>query len=680
MRSWLGFCLAAAASLASATADADPEFDAQWGLAIINANRAYEMGFTGSGVHVGVLDSGLDITHPEFIGRLSGISLDTTTSGPVLGDPVGHGTHVTGILGANRDGIGMMGVAHGALISPFTIALTTPALEVAVPDILSLGLSNGIQIYNNSWGLDMPVTDFTATTAEAFIPNMLAAFRDAVSQDALIAFAAGNQANSEVQLMAGLPFLFPELQSNWLAVTAVTRNLVPASDANACGVAADWCLAAPGGEIPIDGGIFSTVPGAVPGDRSYDVKDGTSMATAHVTGALAIGREMLPGASGSELAQFVLQTSTDLGAVGIDPIFGWGLLNIGAMADAVTPGNHALFANTVAARTSTLSQLSSTVLDRLEAWHDGGQDDTPAPGALAFWEPNEPLASYGQTGARWEALWAQAFLARGEIDGQSGGPGVDADVEGGVLGVDFGDDGDSLHFGLAAALTRTHASEDSTSNTSTAIGYHGLGYLGWVERPWFVDAAAGAGYFDQEFRRSAIPGTGQSAMSGLAGSADTDDFGYFATARTGYTAVYDATVLEPFVEASLVGQHLGGDEETGAGIFSLTIPSESFLVGEVGGGARLAARFDMNGLRLSPEVEVSYAHLFGDVDAAVAVELLGTPLGTSSGADGRDVLRVEPGLRVESPDRPLSAYVGYVGEFRDGLALHSAEAGITLRF
>ncbi|WP_043624360.1 S8 family serine peptidase [Ensifer sp. ZNC0028] len=92
-----------------------PEFKAQWGLAAIHAEYAYMLGYDGSGIKVGVVDSGLDITHPEFAGRYAeGITFNPDKPWNSVAE--GHGTMVSSVIAANRDGVGMHGIAPGATI------------------------------------------------------------------------------------------------------------------------------------------------------------------------------------------------------------------------------------------------------------------------------------------------------------------------------------------------------------------------------------------------------------------------------------------------------------------------------------------------------------------------------------------------------------------------------------
>ena len=76
-----------------------------------------------------------------------------------------------------------------------------------------------------------------------------------------------------------------------------------------------FCMAAPGTDI------YSTITGS-----AYNEYSGTSMAAPHVTGAVALARQMFPNASGAALVSLVLRTATDIGDPGVDDIFGWQFL------------------------------------------------------------------------------------------------------------------------------------------------------------------------------------------------------------------------------------------------------------------------------------------------------------------------------------------------------------------
>ncbi|WP_264484344.1 S8 family peptidase [Mesorhizobium sp. PAMC28654] len=225
-----------------------PEYLAQWGLETIHAADAYAKGVDGSGVLVGVVDSGVTPGIRELIGQVAG-GHDYVTGSPVAVDPIGHGTGVASIIAGNRDGIGMHGVAPGAKIVNARIFDSDGFLaldDAIIGQAWSGLLDQGVRIINNSWGDENPITDSTVAEIERDIPNQLAASRAAVDRGALMIFGNGNEYRDQPSVEAGLPYLFPELERGWLAVTAVGPGYIP-DYANRCGIAMNWCLAAPGG-------------------------------------------------------------------------------------------------------------------------------------------------------------------------------------------------------------------------------------------------------------------------------------------------------------------------------------------------------------------------------------------------------------------------------------------------
>jgi subtilase-type serine protease len=335
----------------------DAEYDAQWGLDMINAGTAYGLGYTGSGVAVGMIDSGLDFTHPEFNapGRIFGFNLPASSQPGIL-DADGHGSHVAGIIGARRDGNGMHGVAYNSslVIAPM---LSSSLDEDHFVDYLLGDYSNfsiphpEVSIINNSWGYnvseteELTVTDFTrADLEDSEYKAMIDAFRRAAGRDKLIVFSAGNSGSDQSGLMGGLPLCYPELKYDWLNVVALDRSGRLAEYSNHAGVAENWTIAAPGGgrgfpNPTYPGGIYSVGAGEVGRDfgdgNGYAMISGTSMAAPHVSGAAALVWEAFPHYTAAQVAQTLLLTATDIGAAGIDDVYGWGLLNVGAAVQGV---------------------------------------------------------------------------------------------------------------------------------------------------------------------------------------------------------------------------------------------------------------------------------------------------------------------------------------------------------
>lgn len=395
---------------------ADAEYHRNWGLAAINALAAYQQGYTGKGVTVAVVDSGLDVEHPEFAGRVSRDRLNLGTGQSVRdvtptidpdGEIAGHGTHVAGIIGAARNGVGMQGVAYEATILPVRAIGIDPIFPDTVPTNLAIryAAESGAQVINGSYG--PPTLGLYLTDADGQIvlvdghpviqPNYTVlqyqplyasvgelvdthdAIREAADQDVVLVFAAGNEysqqpfassipsgngmlplitptllQSGEIRFISNFAdpgfdindestyeFLdpsdpsirnldFSDLDGTMIAVVAVDRNGTISSYSNRCGIAAEWCLAAPGGDIAsgADDGIYSTWPDA--GDLSaatYQNAQGTSMAAPHVSGAAAVVREAFPFLTARQTIETILTTATDLG----DPAtYGQGLLNLGA--------------------------------------------------------------------------------------------------------------------------------------------------------------------------------------------------------------------------------------------------------------------------------------------------------------------------------------------------------------
>ncbi len=160
----LGLCARGAAAPGDPIFDpasfVTPEFQRSGTLDLIRAQFAYARGYTGKGVLVAVLDSGLYAQHPEFRGRVAGgwnfrndqqpwDYSDTELDEDDDHDPhwiEGHGTHVAGIIGAARDGVQMHGVAYEASLLGLRLAFDEdrPAFDYAI--------RAGAQVLNGSYG------------------------------------------------------------------------------------------------------------------------------------------------------------------------------------------------------------------------------------------------------------------------------------------------------------------------------------------------------------------------------------------------------------------------------------------------------------------------------------------------------------------------------------------------
>lgn len=420
------------------------EFKQDWGLGAIGADHAYARGLTGSGIRVGVFDSGVGLQHPEFAGKDNrGIAIgdlladgsrcapnsyiagDTTCFGTDGGRPSvdaywydstfspysayrhlvnkityefgSHGTHVAGTMTANRDGNGMHGVAFGANFTSarlFSDSMTRLGVQCvagrctivsrasygqgasnsAFVDMYTQMNAQGVRAINHSWGLSREPT--TAAALDALYRNPAnagrwEAIRDGSLTNGMIqVWAAGNTAavipnpgtaSPIAGAYATLPRHMPELEQYWLSVVNLSRTgtddnpgYTLSNRSMKCGLSMNWCLAAPGtlinsavygveGEDAVGIGIvggsiddlledadgnFSLKPPTMNPIFEYSDYSGTSMAAPHVTGALALLFERYPYLTNPQVRDVMLTTATDIGAPGVDEVYGWGMLNL----------------------------------------------------------------------------------------------------------------------------------------------------------------------------------------------------------------------------------------------------------------------------------------------------------------------------------------------------------------
>ncbi|WP_426688496.1 S8 family serine peptidase [Rhodanobacter ginsengiterrae] len=325
---------AAPSSPPPTTPSSQPPIDAQ--LSLTNAYGAQSLGFTGAGVTIGVVDSGIMRNHPALVGRVRQelIYVDPASNNTAIDDVVGHGTWVSQIAAGQAFDQFPGGIAPGAsLVSARIISDVAPKDDgsgqgnaVTAADAqffaqtLNPALINaGVQVMNNSWGgiyWDTTNASINQAFAQAYEPFVL-------QHGGLVVFAAGNDSRSDPSDIAALPSLAPQLEAGWLVAVAVDSNHPTelASYSNACGKAMSYCLAAPGDVIVSD---KDAVAGSKP---TYWVVSGTSFAAPEVSGAAALVWQAFPYFSNDLVRQTLLGTARDLGTPGPDATFGYGMLD-----------------------------------------------------------------------------------------------------------------------------------------------------------------------------------------------------------------------------------------------------------------------------------------------------------------------------------------------------------------
>ncbi|WP_206193014.1 S8 family serine peptidase, partial [Serratia marcescens] len=360
------------------------EFNAEWGLGAIHADQAYAAGYTGKGIKLGIFDQPVYAKHPEFAGENKVINLvtegireytdpyipvkkgdafryDGTPSVDSDGTLGSHGTHVGGIAAGSRDGGAMHGVAFNAQIISAENGDPGPEDGIILGNdgaVYKAGwdalVASGARIINNSWGIgitekfdeggyDPAYPHFTVNDAQKQFDQIKqilgtkpgGAYQgaiDAARSGVVTIFAAGNDGNlNNPDAMAGLAYFVPEIAPNWLSVASLqdptnTGDYSISTFSSRCGYTASFCVSAPGTRVyssVIEGTSLENLT------TGYAKYSGTSMAAPHVAGSVAVLMERFPYLSGAQVAEVLKTTATDMGAPGIDALYGWGMINLG---------------------------------------------------------------------------------------------------------------------------------------------------------------------------------------------------------------------------------------------------------------------------------------------------------------------------------------------------------------
>jgi hypothetical protein len=295
----------------AAPAHPDPARNLQWGWRAIGLFDAVLP--DASDVHVGVIDSGVDTTHPD----LSALGIAYDHAGTRKTDIIGHGTHVTGTIAATvNDAIGTSGIARPR-VSVWKLYPDRPqnAGRFYVDAELytyamGAAAAKGVRVLNLS---------FSGTRPTPWEPTVLKALRDAGT---LVVASMGNAYTK------GDPIMYPGSYDSVFAVGSIAEDRVR-SEFSSTGDHIDIC--APGSNV------LSTFPmrrsPPYRSKRAYAPLSGTSMATAHVSGAAALVAAKHPDWTADDIAEHLRATARKLPEMGRKkrtPEHGTGLLDLAA--------------------------------------------------------------------------------------------------------------------------------------------------------------------------------------------------------------------------------------------------------------------------------------------------------------------------------------------------------------
>src|SRR5919204_2341189 len=279
----------------------DPDYGQQWSLPRIGWGNVYGSIHPGGSATVAILDTGVDASHPDLVGKVVAGTNAITGSGDGESDPNGHGTQMAGIVAAaTNNGTGIAGIGYaGVQVMPIKV-LNDQGLGYD-SDVIS-GLVYAVQHHAD--------VILMAFSNPGYSDSLQQAIDWAWSQGAVLVGATGNDGSSTVNYPAG------DRGVIGVANTDATDNPNPSSNTGA-----DVFLAAPGTDI------LTTSAGG-----GYGSVTGTSAAAAEVAGAAALIKASSVGASNGVIVNRLAESAD---AVGSSTQTGNGRLNLArAIADS----------------------------------------------------------------------------------------------------------------------------------------------------------------------------------------------------------------------------------------------------------------------------------------------------------------------------------------------------------
>ncbi|HYQ17061.1 MAG TPA: S8 family serine peptidase, partial [Polyangiaceae bacterium] len=326
-----------------------------WDLKLMHTSQAWDS-TRGAGVVVAVVDTGVDINHPDLAGNVwtnpgeipdNGVDddgngfVDDVHGWSVLGssnqvdDFVGHGTHVAGTIAAqDNNGLGVVGIAPDAKIMPVQVFSFSSDVFTLSQGLL-YAAHNGADVINNSWEICSGYCPSVGVVEDAV--------RAAHSAGAVVVFAAGNEG-------ANIRDRSPQNMPETVVVSATTPNDTRADFSNFGLID----VAAPGSGDPNDAGVIEPSYGMLSlkaasciepwicnSDRAvgdnYVRLAGTSMAAPHAAGVAALVLGLHPTYSQEQVRQVLRRTSVDANGNGYDQDLGYGRVDTAKLSTEPTP-------------------------------------------------------------------------------------------------------------------------------------------------------------------------------------------------------------------------------------------------------------------------------------------------------------------------------------------------------
>lgn len=369
------------------------------------AITAWEAGASGAGTTIAIVDSGIDTANSEFAGRISSASADVAGSRGVRNTGDDHGTQVALVAAAARNDYGVMGIAWGATVqmlradTPGTCASADGCTfsDTNIADGIDAAVGAGARVVNLSLG------------GEAADTNLRAAVARATSAGLIVVVSAGNDGQSTdpaIDPNNPDPFAVSLLQAgggNVIIVGSVSSAGLVSDFSNRAGSSASSFLMAQGETIccVYEGSQIRVV------DGFRTAVNGTSFAAPQVSGAVALLAQAFPNLTGAQIVSLLLSTAREGGAIGTDPIYGRGILDI---ARAFSPqGSTGLAGTSVAVSLDSVAGTTSGAMGDAVSGASLGTVMLDGYGrayaldlgrGLRFGQTRQPLLEALRTGAR----------------------------------------------------------------------------------------------------------------------------------------------------------------------------------------------------------------------------------------------------------------------------------------
>ncbi|MFI5844342.1 S8 family serine peptidase [Catenuloplanes sp. NPDC051500] len=284
----------------------------KWYLDLLKISEAHKIS-TGKGVTVGVVDSGVDASHPDLAGQVLAGAGTSGLASDGLSDLDGHGTGIAAIIAGKGGGANhVLGIAPGAKILPYAaLDASGKAVGTGSVDGIRWAADKGVKVLNLSYGA---AGEPTAAEVEAI--------NYALGKDVVVIAGAGNISAGDTEVIS------PAKIRGVVGVTGIGTdgNFWAAGSVQGRGAV----LSAPGQKV-----ISAGAPSA--GKTPYITTDGTSSSAAIVSGIAALVRAKYPDMDANNVINRLIKTADDKGAKGWDGQYGDGIVDPVAALTADVP-------------------------------------------------------------------------------------------------------------------------------------------------------------------------------------------------------------------------------------------------------------------------------------------------------------------------------------------------------